>query len=291
MSTLIADAPAHVAPLAACAVRTILVHVSADEVEAPRLKAAAALARKLDATLYGLAAEMIPPLGAMDPTGLLEGEWFVQMRAELERNLEHASSIFTAEAEGLKTMWAAVQGMPAETLVRAGRAADLILLGGAPSKGVSAYRHADPAEVMLVSGRPILIAPPSGVPLRGEAVVVAWKDTREARRALADALPFLQRADTVRVVEVCAANEKDDALVRTHDVAEGLKRHGVRAEARVVLAPVEVASKELQIAAEDIGADLIVAGGYGHSRLGEWVFGGVTRNLLQDRERYVLLSH
>jgi nucleotide-binding universal stress UspA family protein len=122
-------------------------------------------------------------------------------------------------------------------------------------------------------------------------VVVAWKDTRESRRALADSLPFLKAAEQVTVVEVCGKDELADARIRTADVVKYLQRHGVKATAKAVSAPPDRVSAELNIAAQAIGADLIVAGAYGHTRLGEWMFGGVTYDLLHAPERFVLLSH
>lgn len=273
------------------AVRTILVHVSPDADAAPRLASAVALARKLDATLYGLAAEMVPPLGAMDPTGLVQGEWYQQMYGQVQRNLELAREAFRDAAKGLKTDFAWIEDRPAAALARASRAADLILVGGQPLGAEDRYRHCSTAEVMLLSGRPVLIAPPQGGELKGRAVVVAWKDSRECRRALADALTFLTRAETVLVLEVCGKDEAADAEQRTASVVAGLKRHGAGAHAGVVVAPVERVAIELNTAAEALGADLVVAGGYGHSRLGEWIFGGVTRDLLNNPERFVLLSH
>jgi nucleotide-binding universal stress UspA family protein len=289
------EAPTPTAPKAAHAtardIRTILTHVAPGRDNDARLRAAAHLARRLDCTLYGLAAAMIPPLGPVDPSGLVAGDWIAALRDELDREFEAAEVDFRKAAAGLEAQFAAAEAMPADALARAARAADLILLGGAAVRQSEPYRLPDPAEVMLHAGRPVLIAPPEGTPLRGEAVVVAWKDTREARRALADALPFLKRAQTVVVTEVCPASEREEAVVRTSDVVAGLRRHDVAAEGRVVLAAADRVAVELNIAAEAIGADLVVAGGYGHTRLGEWVFGGVTRELLVAPERYVLLSH
>jgi hypothetical protein len=164
------------------AFRTVLTHVIADDHEAPRLHATVALARKLDATLYGLAAEMVPPTAAADGAGVLTGDWYAALSAQVETNLADARRLFEETTAGLSTQWASVQAWPGEALVRASRAADLIVMGGRPLRTSNGYRNADPIEVMMHSGRPILIAPPSAPPLRAKAVVVAWKDTREARR-------------------------------------------------------------------------------------------------------------
>jgi nucleotide-binding universal stress UspA family protein len=127
--------------------------------------------------------------------------------------------------------------------------------------------------------------------LQAHKVVVAWKDTREARRALADALPILKCADEVLVVAVCDADDRQDTRPHTASVAAYLMRHGVEAHDKVVAArPSEVAGV-LQAEATAAGADLIVSGAYGHSRLGEWVFGGVTIDLLHNPQRFLLISH
>jgi nucleotide-binding universal stress UspA family protein len=185
----------------------------------------------------------------------------------------------------------ALEEIPVTAVAKLSRSADLIVAGGSPYKGQDRHRWCDPAELILLSGRPVLLAPPSGGTLAAEAVIVAWRDTREARRALADALPFMQGAREVVVMEVCAEDQFGDAESRTFAVVQGLKRHGVEARAKVVIGSPDQIAAELDIAAGVAGADLIVAGGYGHSRLGEWVFGGVTRDLLQGPERFLLMSH
>ena len=126
--------------------------------------------------------------------------------------------------------------------------------------------------------------------LRLEQVVVAWKDTREARRAAFDALPLLKKAAHVTVVEIAAEAELAMARVRVEDVVGWLKRHGVVAEALTLPSLYEDAGR-LNAIAEQRGADVIVAGAYGHSRLREFVLGGVTRDLLLRADRCSLVSH
>ena len=279
------------APPPAQTIRTILTHVRPGSQDLPRLRTAASLARRFDATLFGLGCEALPPLGVIDPTGGAQGEWYVAMQDQAELDLQQARKIFDGEVEGLKTHWAKSEDLPAEALARAGRGADLIVAGGRPLDQMDHYRDVDTGVLVLRAGRPVLIAPPAGGQLSARAVVVAWKDTREGRRALFDALPFLCTAETVCVLEVCNRGEAADAEARTAAVVNGLGRHGVKAEARVAVASPERVSDELNATAHAIGADLIVAGGYGRSRMGEWLFGGVTRDLLHYPERFVLLSH
>jgi nucleotide-binding universal stress UspA family protein len=292
MTSLLAEAPtAGPSQAARAAIRTVLVHVRPEPEARARLATAAALAASFDATLFGLAAETVPPLGAMDPTGLMQGAWYADMRQQVQDDLERARATFDEATRGLKTDFAWIDDMPAAALARAARAADVIVAGGCPVPGGDRYRQCDAAEVMLQAGRPVLVTPPEGGALAARSVVIAWKEGREARRAVADALPFLSGADTVVVLEVCGKDDAEDAELRTASVAAGLKRHDVHAQARVIVAPPERVAGKLDKTAEAIGADLIVAGGYGHSRLGEWVFGGVTRDLLRDPHRFVLLSH
>jgi nucleotide-binding universal stress UspA family protein len=122
------------------------------------------------------------------------------------------------------------------------------------------------------------------------SVVVAWKETREARRAIEDALPFLQLAETVTVVEVAAAKEVTEASNRTEDVADWLARHGIAASARTIPSTGND-SLQLSTAAAELGAGLIVGGAYGHARVREWILGGVTREVLLRPAHCSLVSH
>jgi nucleotide-binding universal stress UspA family protein len=123
------------------------------------------------------------------------------------------------------------------------------------------------------------------------SVVVAWKNTRECRRALADALPFLQRAEDVVVVAGVDPDDADLATAELADVVANLKRHGVDGRPEVVRISHDEVEQDLERIADNAGADLIVAGGFGHSRLREWAFGGVTDTFLHHPRRFVLLSH
>lgn len=174
-------------------------------------------------------------------------------------------------------------------MARLSRGVDLIVAGGAPLDRPS--RSADTAELVMRCGRPVLVAPPWGGKLRAEVVVVAWKDTRESRGAVADALPFLKAAEAVSVIEVCDYDADAEAELHTFEAVRYLRRHGVTAHAKAIIAPPERVATELNIVAQAIDADLIVAGAYGHTRLGEWLFGGVTRSLIHEPERFALLSH
>ena len=136
------------------------------------------------------------------------------------------------------------------------------------------------------------MVPPGVAALEGRRVLVAWKDTREARRAVADALPLLSRAEEVLVVEAAPeAEERGQALRRADDVAALLAGHGATARGEALEPGGGAVADDLLLAAGRHGADLVVAGGYGHARLREWAFGGVTRDLLARCPVCCLLSH
>lgn len=271
--------------------KSILVHGESNPATAPRLDAAAAVARHFDAELIGLGAEMLDWVGVSDPYGIMAADWLTIMREQVELDLSAAEKLFETHAAGVSHRWLRQMDPPAQAMARLARSADLIVAGGGPLKPSPSRFGADPADLAILSGRPVLVVPPSGGTLRAEQIVVAWKDSREARRAVADALPFLKRAEEVVVMEVTDVDQAGDAIARASDVADHLKRHGVKARPVAKIAIPERVSVELNIEAEAIGADLIVSGAYGHNRLREWVLGGVTHDFLHAPERFVLLSH
>ncbi len=128
----------------------------------------------------------------------------------------------------------------------------------------------------------------AAVPL--DAVVIGWKDTRETRRAVVDALPLLRHAGRVAVVEVASEEDLPAARTRLDDVVAWLKRHGVVAHSVAAPAAGDDATRLDGIVLEH-GAGLLVAGAYGHNRLREWTLGGVTRTVLKHPGRCSLLSH
>lgn len=267
----------------------ILVHVEPGEASRERVEVAAALARSMGCRLIGLGAEMAQPLVASPYGGVNTAEWVVAMNKQIEDDLTAAGEAFARDAGGVEHEWRAMREMPARALASAARTCDIVVVSAHPQTNY--YRAADPAEVVMRSGRPVLVVPDKAVPLKGRAVVLAWKDTREARRALQDGVPFLQRAEQVVVVAVCSQDEAAAVQRQVDDVLAYLARRGVKAKAQLSVAPDSGVVGELNNAAQAIDADLIIAGAYGQSRLREWVFGGVTRTLMDEPTRHLLLSH
>ncbi len=270
----------------------VLTHVQADPEAAPRLACAVAVAKRFNAALIGVAAEMIPPLAFDSGYYSAQADWVTVMRETIDSRLKTARESFDAAAADLGDNCGFACGLqlPAEAVAAASRAADLIVAGGAPRKMHDPYMHCSPAELAITSGRPVLVAPPAAPPLSAKQVLLAWKDTREARRALSDALPFFEQADRVVVAAVCPEVDAEQALHQTDDVVRALRRRGITAEAKVAQEKHPEGFHILRQASLE-GADLIVCGAYGHSRMGEWVFGGVTADLLAQDQAYLLLSH
>ena len=284
------------------ALKDILVHLDRTPRSGVRLEIAAALARKQGAHLAGVYVMELasPPVFYGDPTGFAD----VRLVEEMLRKMREAA---TAEArpveggfrerlrrDGIEGEWRQVEGRASETVALHARYADLAVLGQPDPKASDFTSAAQvPLAALLSSGRPVLIVPYAGsFPAVGERVLVAWKSSREAARAVNDALPLLREA---RSVTVLAINPEEgvagDGDTPAADIALHLARHGVKAEAAHTVATTIPEGDALLNYAADMSADLIVAGGYGHSRLRELAFGGVTRTLLTTMTVPVLLSH
>ena len=271
--------------------RSLLVHAQPGEASKLRTEAAAALAIKLDALLIGLGAEAIPPIAAIDPYGFGTAQWTPLLYEQQTRNLEAAHAAFTAQAKGARTEWRSVGDLPTPAMARVARAVDLVVTGGPAGEG-DIYTRVSTPELLISSGRPILVVPQHGGRLETRRIRVAWKDTREARRAVSDALSFMHMADEILIVALGDKEDQEALHAQAEDVAGMIARHSMaRPRTHVAVAGADDVQAELLAQADRMDADLIVSGAYGHSRAYEWVLGGVTRHLLNASERFVFLSH
>jgi len=258
-----------------------------------RLELACDLANAFDAGLTGLCVGSIaPPLYDPMSGGAMVGELFTLYRDMAEAEVASARSRFEAivRARDIKADWRGHIGFPGEACSRAARAADLVILGGRNSR--APYHAPDVADVLMGCGRPVLVTPPNRLrnPV-GEPALIAWKDCREARLALAAAIPFLQRARGVTLYSICPAEEVETVRAEQADVIGYLARHEISAEAVTALKIEAPASRQILDEALARRAGLIVAGGYGHARLREWALGGVTRDLINDSPLCLCLAH
>jgi nucleotide-binding universal stress UspA family protein len=266
----------------------LIVFVEPDGTPERRVRLAASLADKFRATLIGISACAIIPSSRQ--FGLIQVPIPVDidlLKEKLAKQGEWFRSIVDGDRQNVE--WRSALGPSNEVITREARSADLVVIG--QTKGAADIYTLDLGAAILEMGRPALVVPDGVSSVGAEHVVIGWKDTREARRAVQDALPFLREATRVTIFEAYGPDEEKSALARLHDVARYLTRH------RIKTGPVVMAKKEgsgasqlLQVA-KDERADLIVAGAYGHTRLGEWIFGGMTRELLSTSPICCLMSH
>jgi nucleotide-binding universal stress UspA family protein len=173
---------------------------------------------------------------------------------------------------------------------RIARRFDLSIVGQA-EPGTSAVEEIIAESALFESGRPVIVVPYiQKAPLKLDRVMLCWDGSRAAARAIADAMPLLERAGRVEIVIVANERGKKDEIEGA-DMGAHLARHGLNVEVkRTVLGDIDVADVILSHAA-DAGSDFIVMGGYGHSRLREFVLGGVTRTIFRSMTAPVLMSH
>jgi len=214
------------------------------------------------------------------------------------REQQEVTARFAAAEVGFRALtktlrqveWRSGLDFAIEVVAAAARAADLVIVGRERTES-DRYHSLDPGSTILRAGRPVLVVPHDAERVAARRVVIAWKDTRECRRAVRDALPFLTTAEEVLLLEVCERGCEQEAERRLDDVTAYLVRHRVAVGAKAYLHAKGTTASKLLGFAKDEQADLLVAGGYGHSRLGEWIFGGVTRELLETSQISCLLSH
>jgi nucleotide-binding universal stress UspA family protein len=272
-----------------------IVHADREAESDARIALACSLAERFDARLIGVGGAMLD-IPVVDPMGYapIDARIIASERELLEGDLKVAAEKFHryAAAKKLESEWRSNLEFPADLICREARMGDLLIIGrGEVEKSIGPQRGLDPGDVLMQSGRPVLVVPPGVKSISFDHAIVAWKDARESRRAILDALPFLKIAQAVTVLQLSTEDEEADAKASVADVVTYLTRHGVAARGETrVLARIDPAS-EIIAAARDKNADLIVAGAYGHTRLREWVFGGVTYALIKKSPVCCLLSH
>lgn len=275
--------------------KDLLVHLNGHESDETRLAYAEQLAAQHDAFLTGIYCNLIPEMMlAGDPSAGV-AKVVVDMQAQ-------AVEEGAVTEKALATRFARL-GVPNEL-----RRLDLPMSHAGQAISAEARRAdlfvatrpygneiADPhvlETVLFNSGRGCLFVPPEGKPSGDfDTVMVAWRNSKESARALSEAMPLLQKASNVIVVMVVEDEPPEkDGIMPGADISRHLDRHGVAVELRHVTGwsnPAEALLNEVSKS----GAQMLVMGGYGHSRFREWVLGGVTRDVLKVAEVPVLLAH
>jgi nucleotide-binding universal stress UspA family protein len=266
-----------------------------------RVELAAALAERFAAHLIGLhttlPAEAPRRHGYFDyfDRSLLDPlyqEYEQKMEAEGDATRHLFEEI--AARRGLSAEWRTASGYPSEITALHGRYVDLIVLGQPdPDDTTAALYRPRPEEVALAVGRPILVIPYAGSWTQiGRRVLVGWDSSREATRAINDAMPLLAGAEAVTILAVDPADgPAGHGEVPGADIALHLARHGVKATIEATVSAGIGAGNALLSRASDLEADLLVMGAYGHSRVRELLLGGVTRTVLDSMTLPVLMAH
>jgi nucleotide-binding universal stress UspA family protein len=273
--------------------KNLLVHIDDGKACAGRIQAAIALSQAHGAHLTGLYVATHPVLSG-NIYAEIPAQFLTILKDQLTERIEAAEARFieVVERAGLSAEYRSAHRPGtriAEVIGLHARYTDLVVLGQ-PEHGEEPENHIA-EDVVLSSGRPALVVPYIGAgKTMGERVMIAWDAGREAARAVHDALPVLERAKSV-VVLVINPRRGIHGAEPGADIALHLARHGIKVEAQnIEVKDISVADALLSRLA-DQGIDFLVMGAYGHSRLRDFVLGGVTRQLFQQMTVPVLMSH
>ena len=273
--------------------KTILVHIDPGKRNSVRVDVAIRLARQHDAHLVALhaLAPFEPPgyvMAEMGPS-IVDAQRQMAAVAMARTEAEFTQQVSAADLRNVE--WRTAVEDPVDAMTLHARYADLVVIGQTDTSDRMNVAADFPERLVLAAGRPVLIVPSVGsFATVGKRILVAWNPSREATRAATDAIPLLQRADTVHVMAVNPKAGQHGAVAGA-DIGLYLARHGVRVEVKTDHGAEIDVGNELLSRAADLDADLIVMGGYGHSRLKEWVLGGATRTILESMTVPVLMSH
>jgi nucleotide-binding universal stress UspA family protein len=275
-------------------IKDIVVNLSVGEKASPACDYAVSVAAAFDAHLAGIAF-LYDPIVPVSGAGYIPADVIDAQERDNEKATRVALDHFNAacsragvSAEPL-TLSASFGGV-GEQFSRIARRFDLSIVGQAEPES-SAVEEVIAESALFESGRPVIIVPYiQKAPLKLDNVMVCWDGSRAAARAIADSMPLLGKAGRVEVVIVTNERGKQDEIEGA-DMGEHLARHGLNVDVkRTALGDIDVADVLLSHAA-DAGSDFIVMGGYGHSRLREFVLGGVTRSIFRSMTAPVLMSH
>lgn len=282
-------------------IRSMVVHVS----DSPRAPQVLALALRL-AELHGARLSAIHAVAPSASGAYISPEassLAVQLRGDTDKARQQRAADLVTAAGG-EIAFASVMSDAASEMVQAARSSDLLVMGQQESGQQHGLPEGLVGRLLVSAACPILFVPyVHETPRCGERVLVAWRDSRESARALRDALPLLRRAQRVELVRFAESElAGPEPLLRAQAY---LRLHGVEAELKVLQrsepslgerlispwTPDASVAEALLSQAADSDADLIVMGGFGHTRLWELVLGGVTRTMLESMTVPVLMSH
>jgi nucleotide-binding universal stress UspA family protein len=274
--------------------KDILVHLDSSPACAARVDVAISFAKAFEARLTGLYVVGLAPMHQYAEADL--GPELVEAHDKYMREASHeAEKLFVerTRSAGVVAEWRQVEGALPDLVMLHARFADLVIAGQRNPERLDPGTAPElPEQLVLDVGRPVIIVPHAGVfPTVGEKVMILWKTSRGAARAVNDALPILRASKQVCVVtinpESGISGQGDDPAA---DVATHLSRHGITATARIAKAERGTMGQTMRDIAVEFGADMIVMGAFGRARWREMILGGMTRNMLADMPLPILMS-
>lgn len=271
---------------------TLMAHLQLGQSNAGLLKITGDLAERFKAGVIGVTAGQLLQVAYDDP--YYSGDLVEWNRKVIEKEAREARNEFRSllAPSVARLEWRSnITFEPlCDYFARQARSADLIVTVADRATLLNRTRHFNTGDLVMRAGRPVLVVPPGADHLKLDRVLVGWNDSREARHAVQDALPLLQTATHVTVAEIAPEERLLEAEDHVGDVAAWLALHGINANTIASPRRGTDTGGLAQIAAEQ-AADIIVAGAYGHSRMHEWVLGGVTSDLLLGTAHFACLSH
>jgi nucleotide-binding universal stress UspA family protein len=282
------------------AIKTILVNLNHESRVAELVAAAAAIARPSEAHVVGL--YVMPPLFMPSDVILpMSSDFYEQQITEHRAQAERIRTVFERLTSGEPyvaewRVYGDVRGAYeaiADGVIDQSRAADLIIVSQAVAGQDPPMLTDIPERVAIESGRPVLVIPANWLAREyGNNIAIAWNDSRESARATFDAIELLERAKKIRLITISEqANGGGSNTIPAAEVAATLARHGLEVDVETVPSTGRHSGNDILARVVADGADLLVMGAYGHSRLREFVLGGATREVLKNMTVPVLMSH
>ncbi len=275
--------------------KDVMVHLDGSEEDEFRLRHAEAIAAGGQTRIIGLYTNTLPEYAYVMAiqSGLAPMEPVVELAERVRKTGDRAVAALTERCKGLAvpTEICRIEALPSEMprlCVSKARCADLFV-------ATAPYQREDLPiwdelieSVMFESGQALYLVPRSAAARPIEKIIVAWRNTRESTRAIAEAIPLMKAAARTQLVIVEPKSAEDEQPM---DVVAHLKRHGIKVDVAKFEMGDGAVSDTLLNEARDMGADLIVMGAYGHSRFREWVLGGVTREMIEKSKLPILMAH
>ena len=279
-------------PAGTSALRDLIVQLTGSAEDDARLSLATRIAAGFGAHLIGVHLHTLPDI--LDITDPLQSGTIRNLLDASDREADRSFAVVARTFSGMTASHELrrLHGLAPDLgsdLAEMARSADLFI-GTRPYGDPTGHTQIE-ERVVFGSGRGCLFLPPGGTPhTEFKVITVAWDGSREAARAVTEAMPFLTQAKAVHLVTIASPDDELDAEKHFASIVAHLQRHGVET-ATTILAYSAGTGEQLERFAHQKGSDLVVMGAYGHGRMVEWIFGGATRHLLRHSTLPILMAH